>query len=362
MTRQLTPLALLVVTTVGLASTAGPTISTFAGTGMPGNAGDGGPAALAQLRDPFDVALDRAGNLYFSDTSNHSIRRIDVRTGVISTIAGSGRKGFSGDGGPATQATMNEPYGLALDTDGHLFIVDRLNARVRLVDGKSGIIRTVAGTGQPGYSGDGGPGDKAQLREPNGVALDGKGQLYITDVADQRVRVVALDTGIITTFCGTGRKEQTGDGGPYQQASLLGPRAVAVGPDGGVYICEREGNSIRRVNRTTGMIERYAGTGTRGYTGDGGPAVRATFNGPKEIKIDAADNVWVVDTENHAIRRIDARTGVVTTVAGTGRAGGTGDGGPALQGMLNRPHGVAVAPDGTIYIGDTLNHRIRKVQ
>jgi streptogramin lyase len=355
-------LALLIVTTVGVASTAAPTISTFAGTGTPGYAGDGGSAAQAQLRDPFDVVLDQAGNLYFSDTSNHSVRRIDSHTGVISTVAGSGRKGDSGDGGPATQATMNEPYGLALNTDGNLFIVDRLNYRVRLVDGKTGVIRTVAGTGQAGFSGDGGPGDKAQLREPNGVALDGKGQLYITDVADQRVRVLALGTGVITTFCGTGRKEQTGDGGPYQQAGLLGPRAVAIGSDGSVYVCEREGNSIRRVNRSTGRIDRYAGTGARGYTGDGGPALRATFNGPKEMKIDAAGNVWVVDTENHAIRRIDARTGMVTTVAGTGRAGGTGDGGPALHGMLNRPHGVAVASDGTLYIGDTLNHRIRKVQ
>jgi sugar lactone lactonase YvrE len=281
---------------------------------------------------------------------------------VISTVAGSGQNGYSGDGGPATRATMNEPYGITLDADGHLFLVDRLNACIRRVDAKTGVIRTVAGTGQVGFSGDGGPGDKAQLREPNGVALDGRGRLYITDVRDQRVRVLDLSTGVITTFCGTGRREQTGDGGPYRQASLLGPRAVAVGPDGAVYICEREGHGVRRVDLTTGLIGRFAGTGAKGYSGDGGPAVRATFDGPKELKVDAAGNVWVVDTENHAIRRIDAKTGVVTTVAGTGKAGGSGDGGPATQGLLNRPHGVAVATDGAVYIGDTLNHRIRVVR
>lgn len=362
MVPRMTPLALLLLAAASLAWAAQSTISTFAGTGAPGYAGDGGPASMAQLRDPFDVVLDRAGNLSFTDTMNHCVRRVDARSGVITTVAGSGRKGYAGDGGLAVRATLNEPYGLALDADDNLFIVDRLNACVRRVDAATGVIRTIAGTGQAGFSGDGGPGEKAQLREPNGVALDARGNIYITDVADQRVRVLALSTGVITTFCGTGRKEQTGDGGSYRQASLLGPRAIAVGPDGTVYICEREGNCVRRVNLTTGVIERYAGTGAKGYAGDGGPASRATFNGPKEMKVDAAGNVFVVDTENHAIRRIDARTGGVATVAGSGRASGAGDGGPAAQALLNRPHGVAIAVDGTIYIGDTLNHRIRQVR
>jgi streptogramin lyase len=348
--------------TAGTGSSAPPTITSVVGTGTPGYAGDGGPATQARLRDPFDVVLDRAGNIFFSDTSNHCVRRVDGRTGAITTVAGCGRKGYSGDGGPATQATINEPYGLALDADGNLFIVDRLNACVRRVDAKSGNIRTVAGTGKPGFSGDGGPGAKAELREPNGIALDGHGKLYIADVRDQRVRVLDLRSGVITTFCGTGKKEHSGDGGPYQQASLFGPRAVAVGPDGDAYVCEREGNSVRRVSFKSGRIERFAGTGTKGYSGDGGPARDATFNGPKEMKVDAAGNVFVVDTENHAIRRIDATTGIVTTVAGTGQLGGAGDGGPATQAMLNRPHGVAVEPDGTLYVGDTLNHRVRRVR
>jgi streptogramin lyase len=338
------------------------TIATLAGTGQEGYSGDGGPAAEARLNAPFDTALDAAGNLYFSDTFNHCVRRVDGKTRAITTVAGCGKKGYSGDGGPAAEATMNEPYGVALDRDGNIFIVDRLNYCIRRVDAASGTIRTIAGTGKSGYSGDGGPGTEAQLREPNGLALDGKGKLYIADVADQRVRVLDLESGAIETFCGTGRKQHSGDGGLFGKASLFGPRAVHVGPDGNVYICEREGNSIRKVDLESGIITTVAGTGKRGYSGDGGPAAQATFNGPKELDVDAAGNIYVVDTENHAIRRIDAQTGIVTTVAGDGTGGSTGDGGPATRGRLDRPHGVVVGPDGTMYIGDTLNHRIRVVR
>jgi len=352
------PLILL----AGLTAGPPPSIYTVVGTGKPGYSGDGGPAMKAELHDPFDVAIDRAGNLFFSDTMNHCVRRVDARSNVITTVAGNGTKGYSGDGGPATDATMDEPYGIALDAEGNLFIVDRLNACIRRVDRKSKMIRTIAGTGKPGFGGDGGPGDKARLREPNGIALDGRGKLYVADVRDQRVRVLDLNTGTIVTFCGTGEKKEAGDGGPYQRASLLGPRAVAVGPDGSVYICEREGNAIRRVNVATGIIERVAGTGVADYTGDGGPALKASFRGPKEMKVDSAGNLYVVDTENHAIRRIDAATGIIQTVAGSGTPGSSGGGGPATAAKLNRPHGVCVASDGGFYIGDTLNHRIRRVK
>jgi sugar lactone lactonase YvrE len=358
---RLTVIPVLLLATIAADS---PPRSIYAvvGTGKRGYSGDGGPAMKAELHDPFDVALDRAGNLFFSDTMNHCVRRVDAQTNVITTVAGNGTKGYSGDGGPATEATMNEPYGIALDADGNLFIVDRLNACVRRVDAKSKTIRTIAGTGSPGFSGDGGPGEKAQLREPNGIALDGRGKLYVADVRDQRVRVLDLKTGTIATFCGNGEKRESGDGGPYRQATLFGPRAVAVGPDGSVYICEREGNAIRLVNLATGFIERVAGTGVADYTGDGGPALKATFRGPKEMKVDADGNIFVVDTENHAIRRIDAATGIIQTVAGSGTAGGSGGGGPATAARLNRPHGVCVAPDGGFYIGDTLNHRVRRVK
>jgi sugar lactone lactonase YvrE len=201
------------------------------------------------------------------------------------------------------------------------------------------------------------------LREPNGLALSASGdKLYIADVADQRVRAVELRTGQIGTVAGTGRKEHAGDGKPAREASLLGPRAVHLDRAGHLFICEREGNSIRRIDARSGLISTVAGTGVKGYSGDGGPATQATFNGPKEIDIDASGNIFVVDTENHAIRRIDAQSGVVTTVAGNGKRGGTGDGGPATDATLDRPHGVVVGRPGKILIGDTNNHRIRVVE
>jgi streptogramin lyase len=233
------------------------------------------------------------------------------------------------------------------------------------VDAKSGVITTVAGTGgKLGFTGDGGPATRALLREPNGLCLDGKGRLYIADVADQRVRVVTLTTGTIDTLAGNGKKLSTGDGGQVKEASFAGPRAVAVDPDGHIYVVEREGNSVRRIDLTKGTIERFAGTGKKGYTGDGGPAKDATFDGPKEIDIDRHGNVFVVDTENEAIRRIDARTGVIATVAGKGRSKmpGLGDGRAATAATLGRPHGVAVGLDGVLYIGDTNSHRIRMVK
>lgn len=340
------------------------TITAAAGTGTKGFAGDGGPATKAQLNQPFDVAFDRAGSLYFSDTFNHRIRKVDAKTGTITTVAGNGSKGFAGDGGPATNASLNEPYGVELDADGNLYIVDRLNYCVRRVDAKTGTITTVAGTGgKSGFAGDGGPASAALLREPNGICFDGKGKLYIADVLDQRVRVVDLKAGTIATLAGNGKKVSAGNGGPLKDATFAGPRAVAVGPDGALYVVEREGNSVRRVDFAAGTIARFAGTGKKGYTGDGGSATDATFDGPKEIDIDRNGNVYVVDTENEAIRRIDAKTGVVTTVAGRGRTKtpGLGDGGPATAATLGRPHGVAVGPDG-VYIGDTNSHRIRRVK
>lgn len=338
-----------------------PIIRAFAGTGEKGYSGDGGPAKSAQLNNPFDVALDAAGNLYFSDTFNHCVRRVDAKTGVITTVAGNGKKGYAGDGGPAKEAMLNEPYGVEVDRVGRIYIVDRLNYCIRVVS-KDGMIDTLAGTGKSGYSGDGGPAKQAMFKEPNGLCLDGLGKLYVADVADQRVRVIDLVSGKIDTICGDGKKQQTGDGGDYKKASLFGPRAVAVGRDSNLYICEREGNAIRRVDFKSGKIERVAGTGKKGYTGDGGPALNATFNGPKELDIDKDGNIFVVDTENQSIRRIDAKSGKISTIAGSGKVGNAGDGGPATQATLGRPHGVVAAPDGSVYIGDTQSHKIRVVK
>ena len=336
-------------------------ITTAVGTGEKGFAGDGGPANAALLNGPFDVAFDAGGNLYFSDTFNNRIRRVEARSGVITTVAGNGDKGFSGDGGPATGAALNEPYGIALDQAGNIFVADRLNRRVRRIDAASGSISTLAGTGEAAYGGDGGPAAAAGLAEPNGLAFDaGERHLYITDVADNRVRIVDLARGTIATFAGTGAAEHSGDGGPAAAAGTFGARAVKVGADGTVFILERQGSSLRAVDPGTGIIATIAGTTARGYGGDGGPALAAVFDAPKEMAIDRDGSLIIVDTENHAIRRIDRASGIVTALAG-GRKGTGGDGGPATEAGLDRPHGAVVGPDGAIYIGDTNNHRIRKV-
>lgn len=336
-------------------------ITTSVGTGEKGFACDGGPAAKALLNGPFDVCFDAAGNLYFSDTFNNRIRRVDAASGTITTVAGNGKKGYAGDGGPAVEAALDEPYGVVIDRAGNLYIADRLNRRVRRIDGATGVITTLAGTGNAAYSGDGGPADKAGLAEPNGLAFSPDEKLlYITDVADNRVRVVDTASGTIATFAGTGAAEHSGDGGPAAKAGTFGARAVKIGPDGTVYILERQGSSLRAVDPRTGIISTIAGTTARGYSGDGGPALRAVFDAPKEMAIDRDGSLLIVDTENHAIRRIDHRTGIVTNLAG-GRHGTGGDGGPAELAGLDRPHGAVVGPDGAIYIGDTNNHRIRKV-
>lgn len=335
-------------------------ISTTVGTGEKGFGGDGGPAMAASLNGPFDVAFDGAGNLYFSDTFNNRVRRVDGR-GIITTVAGNGDKAYSGDGGPATRAALNEPYGVVLDRTGNLYIADRLNRRVRRVDAATGIITTVAGTGEAAYSGDGGPAAQAGLAEPNGLAFDpGQTRLYITDVADHRVRVIEPASGRIATFAGTGAAEHSGDGGPARQAGVFGARAVKVAADGTVYILERQGSSLRAVDPRTGIISTIAGTTARGYSGDGGPALAAVFDAPKEMAIDKNGDILIVDTENHAIRRFDPRAGIVSALAG-GRQGAGGDDGPAGEAGLDRPHGAVVGPDGAIYIGDTNNHRVRKV-
>jgi DNA-binding beta-propeller fold protein YncE len=313
------------------------------------------------LNGPFDIGFDATGNLFFSDTFNHCIRRLDAGTKVITTVAGYREAGYSGDGGLAAHARFNEPYGIAVDDHGNIFVADRHNHCVRRVDSASGIVTTFAGNGASGYSGDDGAAARAGMVEPNGLALDtARNWLYIADVADHRVRVVDLASGIIWTFAGTGEAEHSGDGGPAATAGVHGARAVKVAADGSVYILERQGSSLRRVDPQTGIITKVAGTGARGYAGDGGPALAAVFDAPKEFAIDRDGNLLIVDTENHAIRQLDTRTGIVATIAG-GRQGGEGDGGPALAAGLDRPHGAAVAADRTIYIGDTNNHRIRKL-
>src|SRR5438477_1332206 len=208
-------------------------ITTAVGSGDKGFAGDGGPAQAAVLNGPYDVAFDGAGNLYFSDAFNHRIRRVDARSGGITTVAGNGEPGYSGDGGPAIRASLNEPYGIAIDRAGNIFLADRLNRRVRRIDSANGTITTLAGTGEAAYGGDGGPAARAGLAEPNGLAFDAdERHLYIADVADHRVRIVDLAAGTIATFAGTGEAQHSGDGGPARAAGVFGARAVKLAADG----------------------------------------------------------------------------------------------------------------------------------
>ncbi len=331
-------------------------ISTIAGTGTRGSGGDGGLAASARLNYPSGVALDTAGNLYIADRSNHRIRKVDA-SGSISTVAGNGTRGSGGDGGAATAAQLNGPYGAALDGAGNLYIADSSNNRIRKVD-TAGVITTVAGTGTQGYSGDGGPAAAAQIYLPSGAALDGAGNLYIADTSNNRIRKV--DTaGIISTAAGVGFDDRNGDGGAAAAAQLFSPRGAALDRAGNLYIADRNHQRIRKAD-TSGSISTVAGNGTQGDGGDGGPAASAQLKYPGGAAADRAGNLYIADTNNKRIRKVDA-AGVITTIAGTGTFGYSGDGGLAAAAQLSDPGGVAADRAGNIYIADTFNHRIRKV-
>ena len=376
-------------------------IDTLAG----GFAGDGGPAVAARLNLPYDVAVDSSGNLYITDRNNHRIRKVDS-TGTITTIAGTGKDGFSGDGGPATQAQLNFPTGVAVDGEGNLYIADAPNDRIRKVD-SIGTITTIAGTGEQGFSGDGGPATQAQLDHPRAVAVDGEGNLYIADRNNNRIRKVD-STGTITTIAGGGGFGE--DGGPATQVRLNLPYGVAVDGTGNLYIADTNSDRIRKVD-STGTITTIAGTGERGFSGDGGPATQASLNSPFGVAVDEAGNLYIADQYNNRIRintthpgrfhRDDhhhcghggiglgrrRRPGDPGPVGrshwrGGGRRGRPlyrrsiqqphpqgrfhrddhhhrGDGGPAIQAQLDDPTGVAVDGAGNLYIADASNHRIR---
>ncbi len=337
------------------------TMSSIVGNGDQGYSGDGGPATAATMDNPFHVEFDPSYRwLYIADCFNYAIRRLDMQSGELTTFAGTGEAGHTGDGGPATEARIDEIYAIQVDANGDVYILQRFNPSIRKIDFATGIITTVAGDATVGYGGDGGPATKAQMREPNDCILDGKGGLLIADVQDQRIRRLDIASGVISTFAGTGEKEHTGDGGLASEAGIFGARAVCVDGMGNTYVCEREGNTLRRIG-SDGIIATVAGTGAQGYTGDGGPAIACEFNGPKAIRCDADGNVLIVDTENHAIRKYDAATGMISTVAG-GHEGPDGDGGPAVGAGLARPHGAVVDGDGAMYIADSENHRIRLVR
>ena len=322
-------------------------------------AGDGTAGYSAtRINNPYGLTIGPDGALYFCEVDNHRVRRLDLETHTLSTVAGSGKQGYSGDGGPALEASLNQPYEVRFDHAGNMFFVEMQNHVVRRVDARTRLITTVAGTGQPGFSGDGGPDNKAQLRQPHSIAFAPDGALLICDIGNLRIRRVDLAAGIISTFAGTGEAGPTPEGAPLAGTPLNGPRAITTDPAGNLYVALREGNMVYRIDAAGHTFHHIAGTGEKGYSGDGGPARLAKLSGPKGITWAPDKSLYIADTESHTIRRIDLKTGMIQTVAGTGERGDGPDGSP-LACRLSRPHGIFAGPDGVIYIGDSESHRIR---
>lgn len=390
-------------------------ITTVAGSRQLGFTGDNGPAVEARLFQPQSIAVDGNGNLYICDTANQRIRRVDG-AGRITTLAGDGNLGFAGDNGPAVAARFSNPNGVAAGPDGSVYIADTSNGRIRVV--RDGIISTLIGGGRvaptpdpvpegrnavlgatqgvivdgAGHllfceptlrrvsraqapsggdvqvaagvawrdaAGDGGPATEASLLEPRGIAADQEGNIFVSDRMDQRIRKVDA-AGVITTVVGTGLQASLGDGGPARDAALSQPGGMAYDSEGSLYIVTTGGGRVRKIDRA-GLISTYAGGPDLGFGGDGGQAVGARFNFATGLAFDAADNLYIADTVNHRVRRIDRATGVITTVAGNGAVGFSGDGGPAVEARLSSPAAVVADGEGNLYIADRDNNRIRKV-
>jgi NHL repeat len=337
----------------------GGTISSPIGCGLFLSSGDGGPGTSAEMDSPEGLAVDAQGDVYVSDSLDNRVRRI-TPAGVVTTVAGNGNYGFSGDGGPATSAELWDPQGLAVDSAGNLYIADFYNNRIRKVT-PAGIISTVVGYGTYGFAGDGGGATKAWLEGPTAVAVDAKGDLFVADEGNDRIREVTPAWTEITTVAGDGIQGDTGDGGPGSTAEIDDPTGLAVNAAGDVFIADSVNNKIRELS-PTGTITTFAGNGTAGFAGDGGPAADAELSSPTGVAVDAAGDVYVADTGNDRIREITP-AGIITTVAGTGAIGFAGDGGPANYARLNAPGAVATgATPGLFWIADTDNNRIRKVQ
>jgi len=331
------------------------TVTTLAGTGMPG-------FTDSQVNNPYGMAIGPDGAMYFCDVDNQRVRRLDLRTKKMTTVAGNGEKGYRGDGGRAVDASIAAPHELVFDSKGDLYIAERDNHVIRKVEMKTGIISTVAGTGVAGFSGDGGPGTKAQLRQPHCVLLDRDGSLLICDIGNHRLRRLHLDTGRIETYAGTGEAAPASDGADVRKSPLNEPRTLALASNGDLFLALRAGNLIYRIDARTQTLHRFAGTGEHGYVGDGGPAIDAKLGGPGRLDgpkgmAYSADALYIADTENHVIRRVDSKSGIITTVLGMGQKGDGPETDP-LACKLNRPHGVLFA-NGVLYVSDSEAHRIR---
>ncbi len=333
-------------------------ITTFAGTGASSYAGDGGLATAASFSWPNAIAVDAAANVFVTDQTAERVRKITASTGIITTVVGSGAYGSLGDGSPATSAQLAYPNGVAVDASGNLFVSESYGDRVRRVDASSGTITTIAGVGN--FGGDGGPAIDAHFDRASGMAVDAAGNLYIADTNNGRIRKVV--GGVVNTVAGSGGDGaigNSGDGGPATSATVQYPVDVTLDSAGNIFIASYW--TVRKVTVSTGIITTIAGSGASGYSGDGGPATSASFNFIGGIVVDSAGHVFIADSSNHRVRRVDAATGIVTTVAGTGTGAYSGDGGPASAAQLNGPGALALDSSGNLYIADVNNYRVRKI-
>ena len=322
--------------------------------------GDTAASDQNRIISPFGIGFDAKGTLFFVEMTGHRLRKLG-HDGQVITLAGSGRAGSAGDAGPSAQAELNGPHSLAVTRTGDIFIADTWNNRIRKVNAHTGVITNFAGTGKKGFSGDGGPAAQAEFGGIYCLALDETNQvLALADLDNRRVRQINLKTGIVSTVAGNGKKGVPVDGDDAINSPLVDPRAVALDGRGNLYILERSGHSLRVVDRA-GKIRNLAGTGQQGDSGDGGDARRARLNGPKHLCVSPQGNVLIADTENHRIRIYYPGKGTIETISGTGRKGTAGVGGPARDAELSQPHGVTIGPDGFLYIADSSNNRIVKV-
>jgi len=319
------------------------------------------PATKAKLIGPFGIDFDKAGNSFIVEMPGQRVLKVDPK-GLLTILAGTGKKGDDGDGGSAQKATFNGMHALAVSPDGTVYLADTWNNRVRKIDPASGKISNVAGTGKKAYSGDGGPALSAEFSGIHCIAFDFEfRKLYLTDLDNRRIRVLDLKTGVIDLVAGNGKKGVPEDGADAKTSPLVDPRAACVDRKGNVCILERSGHSLRVVD-AKGKIRTVAGTGKPGYSGDDGDARQATFKGPKHLCVDLDDNVIIADSGNHVIRKYTPKDGKIVRLAGTGKKGNSGDGGDALKVPLDEPHGVYVHPSGTLYIVDSTNNRVFRLE
>ena len=338
-------------------------VRTIAGTGVAGYEFEGSDGLIATetpINNPYGVVIGPGNDLYFCEVDTGRTRRLNLSNNRLTTIAGNGEKGFVTESRRPRETSFNAPHEIRWDKQGNLYIVERDSHSVRRIAAQSGLVTILAGNGEPGDGGDGGTAVLSQLNRPHSIAFDSIGNLLICDIGNHRLRIVDRDTGIIRTLAGTGERVQTPDTGQLEGTPLLGPRSIDTDPNGNAYLVLREGNAIFQIDIQGNRLQRIAGTGEQGYTGDGGPATSCTFNGPKGIAYSRQDHsLYIVDTENHVIRRMALATGIIDTVLGNGERGNGPDGNP-LNCKMDRPHGVCVH-EGLVYVTDSESHRVRAI-